>query len=289
MSRKFLGLLITVLALVAVLSLAGCRQQPSEEEGVSSVTTERIRVSGSGTSLPLIKILTDEYSKSHPEVEFVYLPGLHSGGGIRGVAAGDLELGAVSREFNDEEEELGLKYVHLSDDGLVVAAHPSVRADDITSEQLREVYRGEHDNWAALGGGDTPMTILDRNEDESAKIILRQYVLGPDLRISTKAVNLFYESDMVTGLQSTPGAIGYFSLGFGLSEEVPVHYLDLDGAAATVENIADGTYQMVRPLGLVAAESVSPTIDSFLEWVQSKEAMELARESGFASPLSKGE
>ena len=133
------------------------------------------------------------------------------------------------------------------------------------------------------------MTILDRNEDESAKIILRRYVLGPDLEISGKAVNLFYEPDMVEGLQSTPGAIGYFSLGFGLSEEIPVRYLDLDGVAATVENIAEGKYQMVRPLGVVAAEPVSPQIDSFLEWAQSAEARELARESGFAPPLSEGE
>jgi len=288
-SRKFLGLLIAVLVVAIALSVTGCRQQSSEKDDVTSVTTERIRVSGSGTSLPLVRILTDEYSRSNPEVEFVYLPGLHSGGGVRGVAAGDLELGAVSRQLSDEEEELGLKYVQLSDDGLVLATHPSVLIDGITAEQVREIYRGEHDNWATLGGDDTPMTILDRNEDESAKIILRQYVLGPDLEISTKAVNLFYEPDMVAGLKSTPGAVGYFSLGFGLSEEIPVHYLNLDGVAATVENITDGTYQMVRPLGVVAAEPVSPTIDGFLEWAQSEEAMELARESGFAPHLSEGE
>jgi len=236
----------------------------------------------------LLRILTERYSKDHHEIEFVYLPGLHSGGGIRGVSNEDLEIGAVSRELTDEEAELGLEYVKLSDDGLVIAVHPSVEIDNITSGQLRGVYRGEYDNWAQLGGNDLPLTILDRNEDESAKIILRQYVLGPDLEISAKAVNLFYEPDMVEGLEQTPGAVGYFSLGFGLSEEVPVHYLTLDGVEASVDTIEDLSYKMVRPLGIVAKQPLAPEIEAFLTWARSEEAAVLMREKGFAPALPDG-
>ena len=74
--------------------------------------------------------------------------------------------------------------------------------------------------------------MLDRNEDESAKIILRQYVLGPDLEVTPEAVNIFYESDMIEGVKRHPGAIGYFSLGFGCPEEIDVNYLTLDGVEA---------------------------------------------------------
>ena len=127
------------LILVLALALAGCGA-PAEVESASPV--QRVRVSGSGTALPVIRVLTEEYAADNPEVEFVYLPGLHSSGGIRGVAGGDLDLGAVSRDLTLAEEELGLDYVHLSDDGLVVATHPSVRIDGLTSEQVREIYRG---------------------------------------------------------------------------------------------------------------------------------------------------
>ncbi len=290
MTRWRITLSITILMLVVMSASTACTTTTDETTTTpETVAKERIRVSGSGTSLPLLQILTDEYSATHPDVEFVYLPGLHSGGGIRGVAAGDLELGAVSRELTDEEAALGLTYVKLSDDGLVMATHPSVEIDGLTSEQIREIYRGEHVNWSTLGGNDLTITILDRNEDESAKIILRKYVLGPDLEITSKAVSLFYEPDMVEGLMSTPGSLGYFSLGYGLSEDVPVNYLSLDGVEPTVANIENGSYEMVRPLGVVAAEPMSEETKSFLEWAQSEEARTLAREQGFAPPRLEGE
>ena len=270
----------------AVLSVAlflavpvGCTATGGDADTTAISSGEQLRVSGSGTCLPLIRILTDEYAG---DSEFVFLPGLHSGGGIKGVANGDLEIGAVSRELTEDEAALGLEYVALSDDGLVIATHPSVTLDGLTTQQVRDIYAGEHTNWAELGGPDVPITILDRNEDESAKIILRQYVLGPELEVTPKAVNLYYEPDMIEGLQSTVGAIGYFSLGYGLSQDVPVRYMELDGVEPTVENILNGSYKMVRPLGVVIASDASEEISAFFAWATSDEALELMESRGFA-------
>jgi phosphate transport system substrate-binding protein len=109
--------------------------------------------------------------------------------------------------------------------------------------------------------------------------------LGPDLVITDKAVNMFYEPDMVDGLQKTEGAIGYFSLGHGLSEDIPVNYLELDGVEASLENIASGAYKMVRPLGFVVARPVRDPVAGFVDWAESPEARELITQAGFAPPL----
>jgi phosphate transport system substrate-binding protein len=159
----------------------------------------------------------------------------------------------------------------------------------LTSQQVRDIYAGKHENWTEFGGPDLPIVILDRNEDESAKIILREYVLGDDLDVTPSAVNLFYEPDMVEGLRDTPGAIGYFSLGYGLSEDVAVNYLELDGVEASVENINNGTYTVIRPLGVVTAVEADDEITGFLEWAQSAEAVELIESRGFARPGSQVE
>lgn len=264
---------------LALALVAGCTGASGDSDVSGPSTGEQLRVSGSGTCLPLIRLLSEEYSG---DAEFVFLPGLHSGGGIKGVANGDLEIGSVSRELTAEEADLGLDYLLLSNDGLVIATHPSVTLDGLTSEQVRGIYAGEYANWSELGGPDIPITILDRNEDESAKIILRQYVLGTDLEITPRAVNLYYEPDMIEGLQSTVGAIGYFSLGYGLSQDVPVRYLKLDGVEASVENILNGTYTMIRPLGIVTVSEPSEDIAAFLKWVNSDEAAQLMRSRGFA-------
>ncbi len=270
--------LLASLALALVLLVSACAA-PADSTSTRKAG-EPVRVSGSGTCLPLLRILTSEYSDD--SVEFVYLPGLHSGGGIKGVANGDLEIGSVSRDLTEDEKALGLRYTLLSRDGLVIATHPSVDIPGLTTEQVQGIYRGDYANWKELGGPDLPITILDRNEDESAKIILREFVLGPNLKITPKAVNLYYEPDMIDGLQSTVGAVGYFSLGYGLSQDVPVHYLKLDGVEPTVQNIKNGSYKVVRPLGIVTAGEPGEEFQRFVEWASSSSASALIENRGFA-------
>ncbi len=284
MRRRSQQVVLLFLVVAATVVVAACNSETPAPNDSSA--KERVRVSGSGTCLPLMRVLTERYEQDHAELEFVYLPGLHSGGGIKGVASGDLELGAVSRSLNADENDLGLTYVQLADDGLVIAVHPSVTIDELTSQQVRDIYSGKYDNWAQLGGPDLPMVILDRNEDESAKIILRQYVLGADMVVTDKAINLFYEPDMVEGLVKSPGAIGYFSLGLGLSDKVAVRYLKLDGVVASVEDIDNGSYPVIRPLGLVFAPSASSEIRDFAKWAVGDEAIALMRERGFAPVVS---
>ncbi len=270
--------LVLALILSASLFLAACTESSEITDGRNA--GEQIRVSGSGTCLPLLRLLSE--SDAGGPSEFVYLPGLHSGGGIKGVANGDLEIGAVSRALTPEEEKLGLRYTLLSRDGLVIAVHPSVPIKGLTSQQVRDIYAGMYSNWTELGGPDLPITILDRNEDESAKIVLREHVLGKDLEITPKAVNLYYEPDMIEGLQSTVGAIGYFSLGYGISQEIPVTMLELDGVAPTVANIENGTYTVIRPLGVVTAADAGEHVNEFLTQATSAEAVELIKNRGFA-------
>ncbi|MBE0476091.1 MAG: phosphate ABC transporter substrate-binding protein [Coriobacteriia bacterium] len=267
-------------ALLALIG-GGCSQQ---EVGAGGEKRERVsvRVSGSGTCRPLVQILADEYQGG--DIEFSFLPGLHSGGGIKGVANGDLDLGMVSRELTDEEKKLGLLYTALSSDGLILAVHRDVPIDGLTTEQVKAIYRGDHRDWSELGGPDLAITVLDRNEDESAKIILRKYVIG-DLRVTDRAVNLFYEPDMVDGLEKTPGAIGYFSLGYALSRDIPVRRLELDGVEASVASIEDGSYKVIRPLGVVTRVQPSDGIRAFLRWARSDETVEMMSSRGYAPPV----
>jgi phosphate transport system substrate-binding protein len=267
-----------MLAVVAtlLLSQAGCGENGLDATD-SSVTT--LRISGSGTCLPLAELLTEAYPEEG--VEFSFLPGLHSSGGVAGVAQGDLEIGTVSRPLQPDEEVHGLDLTWLSSDGLAVAVHPSVAVDGLSTEEVTGVYAGEYSNWAELGGEDMPIIVLDRNEDESAKIILREHVIG-SIEITAGAIPLNYESDMVVALSSSPGAIGYFSLGYGISQGVDVRYLSVDGVEPTVPNIRSGDYWIVRPLGVVTQPDAPAEVADVLEWATGPEGEAIMVGAGYA-------
>ncbi len=276
--HRFARAVLVFAALAMLASAAGCSS--SDDQPLEATPAEVVRVSGSGTCIPLLHLLTETYTTD--TVEWRYLPGLHTGGGVQGVAKGELEMGATSRALTDEELALGLVYTPLSDDGLVIAVHPSVTIDGLTTQQVKDIYSGVYSDWSQLGGPNLPITILDRNEDESAKIILREHVLGPDLVIAPTAVSLYYEPDMIEGVQSTAGAIGYFSLGYSISRDIPVRHLALDGVLPTVENIQNGTYRVVRPLGIVTSPDASDELQSFIDWATSDEARDLLHANGYS-------
>jgi phosphate transport system substrate-binding protein len=247
-------------------------------------TVHKIVVSGSGTAFPLISLLAKAFEEENPNVKFRFLPTVHSSGGIKGVSQSTLDIGMVSRPLKPDEKRLGLKYYVFSQDGLAVATHKSVAIKNLTSTQLKEIYQGKITNWQEVGGPDQEIVVLDRNEDESAKIILRQYVLGPvdKLKVTKKAVILYYEPDMVSGLKETPYAIGYLSLGYAISRKLAINLLNLDGVAPTVENILAGKYRIVRPLGVVVKKNPGEVVKKFIKFCLSNKASLLMRRNGFA-------
>lgn len=238
---------------------------------------------GSGTCRPLIEVLIEGFKRRNPDVNVEFLPVTHSSGGISAAASGTADIGMVSRELKPEERELGLKYVVLSEDGLCVAVDPRLGVKRLTIAQVRRIYAGTLSDWSQAGGPKQPIIVLDRNEDESAKIIFRQYVIG-QTRVTPQAVNLFYEDETADAVQKTSGAIGYLSVGFAKVTSVTAELVALDGVKPTVENILAGRYKVVRPLGVVYDEDISGTPRRFLEYAVSAAARSYMAKRGFAPP-----
>lgn len=277
-------LVAIAVAVCLVSASAGCA--PAGQSAAPAKDMTRLRVSGSGTCLPLLRILASQ--QPDKSVRMVFLPGLHSKGGIKGVIQGSLDIGAVSRALNPDEESGDLQVTWLSKDGLVVAVNPSVGKlgiTGITDQQIRDIYSGKLTDWKQLGASASmPIIVLDRHEDESAKIIMRQYIFGSadQLKVTPDSVNLYYESDMVDALQSTNGAIGYFSLGYALSQSIAVTHLRLNGVEPTVANIQSGAYKLVRPLGVVVKPETSRQVQDFIKWAKGPEARRLMLSKGYA-------
>ncbi len=83
-------------------------------------------------------------------------------------------------------------------------------------------------------------------------------------------------------VKGNPLAIGYDSLGYVTDE---VKMLKVDGVAATVENVKNGTYKISRPLNVVYQESkvASQVNTAFLAFLQSSDAQTIISDNGYVS------
>lgn len=275
------SLLLACLLFVSAFSHGGCKPE-NEKRPSSYFKVETIRVSGSEACLALVKILAGKFQKKDPSVRFEFLPSIYSAGGIKGVAEGTLDIGAINLEPEPKEEKSGLKYYLLSNDGLAIGTSKDVPISGLTTEQVKQIYAGEIVSWEDVEEPDSLIVVLDREERESAKILFRKHVLGPELKVTAAAPVLYSGSDMLEALQTTSFAIGYFSLGHALSEKAEVNLLSLDGIAPTVGNIKSGKYKFNRPVGVVIKEDAKRAVKSFVEFCLSNEGRKLMAKAGYA-------
>ena len=86
-------------------------------------------------------------------------------------------------------------------------------------------------------------------------------------------------SVMMTSVAGNPSAIGYISL--GSLDETQVKALNIDGVAATVENINNGTYPVSRPFNIATGATVSDVAQDFINFILSAEGQAVVVEGGY--------
>lgn len=92
-------------------------------------------------------------------------------------------------------------------------------------------------------------------------------------------------SVMMTSVEGNIQAIGYISLG-SLNDTVKA--LSIDGVAATVENIKNGTYKVARPFNIAVKENLSAVANDFITYIMSAEGQAVVEAAGYISDGNNG-
>jgi phosphate transport system substrate-binding protein len=87
-------------------------------------------------------------------------------------------------------------------------------------------------------------------------------------------------SVMMTTVSGDPYAIGYISMG-SLSDTVKT--LEIDGAAASVDNIKSGSYKISRPFNIATKGDISANAQDFIDFIMSADGQKVIEDSGYIS------
>jgi phosphate transport system substrate-binding protein len=278
--------LVLALGCIAIVGSVSCSaiKTTAPDNGAAQSQVE-VKIGGSSSSYTALESLGTAYRDQSQNFKMTMLPKGQSESAIAGVKAGLMNIAAISRTLKPEEKAADIQYTPMAQDGLLVATHKSVTGvRNLTTANLKAIYSGQVANWKALGGPDAEIVVLDRPEDESAKMLLRKHYLGKDLTNAPNAVVLKQEGELMTALENTPNAIGAFSYAQAMAKKMPVNHISLEGVAPTAENIAAGKYLMVRQLGLVTKTNPGPQTQSLLSFIQSTEGKKILQDQGFVTP-----
>lgn len=128
----------------------------------SGSSSSSITVAGSTTCLPIAEIAAEGF-KEETGID-VLVSGLGSSAGIEAVSAGTADIASSSRGLNADEQDLGLTPIVIAHDGIAVIVNDDNPVDNLSTEQLRDIYAGKITNWKEVGGEDLRIQVINRDE-----------------------------------------------------------------------------------------------------------------------------
>ena len=286
---------LTCLGLSLALALGlftGCgssNQDQGSSSGSQSNTNDSSTVELSGTvntdgstsMESVVKALGEAFMELNPGVTVNY-SGTGSGTGIQSAIDGTCDLGLSSRALKDEEKQNGAVENIVALDGVAVVINPANGVEDLTVEQIAQIFTGEITNWSELGGTDGEIAVFGREAGSGTRGAFEEIVGVED---TCKYTNEYSSTgDVIGNVASNPNAIGYASLS---AVDDTVKAVKVNGVEASEATVQDGSYAIQRPFVMVTKDGAAPSdaTQAFLDYAMSGDVADIIRAAGAVPPV----
>ena len=222
----------------------------------------------------VIAALTEGFAEVQPGVTVSYDP-TGSGAGITGATDKTLDIGLSSRAL--KADETGVTGTTIALDGIAIIVNKDSKVEDLTVDQLKQMFTGEITNWSEVGGDDGEIVLVGREAGSGTRDGFESIV---DVKDSCKyAQELTATGAVISAVEANPLAIGYASLS-AVGDTVAM--VTVEGVECSEDTVKDGSYVVQRPFVLVTKEGtkLSPAAQAFFDYALSADAASIIAAAG---------
>ena len=256
-----------------------------------------IQNSGSDTMVNLVQAWAEAYATVEPSVS-LEVSGGGSGTGIAALINGTVDIANCSRQVKAEEMERAKQNTGkepqeliVGYDALAVYVHKDNPLDEITIEQLAEIYGegGTIKKWSEFGIDNSECSNdeiirISRQSNSGTYFYFREAVLGKKRDYKLGSRDLHGSKDVVELVGTTPCAIGYSGMGYATDHVKMLKVAKKSGAATyepSVENALSGAYPIARPLYMYSLGVPSAQAKNYLDWILSSAGQGIVGKTGY--------
>ena len=159
--RSFLSICGAAAAAAALTACGGAASSTAASSAAASSTAAsasstaalsgNVATGGSTSMKNVIAALTEGFAEIEPDVTISYDP-TGSGAGITGATDKTLDIGLSSRAL--KADETGVTGTIVALDGIAIIVNKDSKVEDLTVDQLKQMFTGEITNWSEVGGDD---------------------------------------------------------------------------------------------------------------------------------------
>lgn len=254
----------------------------------SSSFAGNITVKGSDTMVVLGQKWAETYMKTHSG-QTVQVTGGGSGTGISALTNGTTDIAESSRTMKDAEKAAvqtkfnqPAKEIVVARDGVTVYVQKSNPLNELTRDQIKQIYTGKVENWKDVGGPDAKITVYSRENNSGTYVFFKEHVLE-NADYTPRAQTLPGTAAVVNAVARDKNGIGYG--GAAYSKGIKALKIKKDAAspaiAPSAQTVKDGSYVLARALFFYTRGEPTADIKAFIDWVLSAEGQKVVTEVGY--------
>lgn len=283
--KKSLVLLLT-LAVVLALAACGNNNNANGNSGNASNTAESsnaasggekvsgtIVAAGSTALQPLVDQVSKKFMDKNGDVQITVQPG-GSGAGLTQVQGGQIDIGNsdifAEDKFKDADASKAQELVdhQVAVVGMAAVTHKDAGVDNLTKQQLVDIFTGKVTNWKDVGGADQKIVIVNRPSSSGTRATFEKFALGTATEDLQGSIQEDASGTVKKLVSETPGAIGYLALSY-LDDSIKA--ISYEGVAPTADNIASGQYPIWAYEHMYTKGEPNATVKAFLDYMLSDE------------------
>jgi phosphate transport system substrate-binding protein len=272
MKKQWSPVLAVSLVAFPILFISACRRRQAEQ----------VVVTGASTLYPIVQVAAEELRRT--KGLDVMAQGGGSTRGFEDCIAGRNSLGAMARELTPEEKAQVMAFP-LAYDGVGIVVHASNQVADLTTDDLRRIYRKQVTNWSDFGGRNANVVVVHKAEGHALREVFMNYTgLMPDEMTRFTDVTAGDNAQVIRVIANTANAIGYVSLGEVIKAAEagqPVRLVRFNGIEPVMENVTNKTYPLFHPLYLISKGEPKGGSRVLLDFLRSAEGKAIIRQGNY--------
>lgn len=277
-----------IAGLLTAAMLAGCGSSTTAastaaaKESTSAGVSGTVTAAGSSALLPLAQEAAAEFMKNNPDC-VVTVNGGGSGEGLKQVADGSVDIGnsdVAAEEKLDASAASGLTDHEVALVAMAPVVSKDLDIDNLTTDQLIQVFTGKVTNWKDVGGPDEDIVLVTRPSSSGTRATFKKYALNGEEEASNQALETDDSGTLTQTVATTEGAIGYVALSY-LTDNTDLKAVSIDGVEPSLKNVYSGDYKVWSYEHMYTKGDGSEAAQAFLKFMVSDEFASNVEKMGY--------
>jgi phosphate transport system substrate-binding protein len=177
----------------------------------------------------------------------------------------------------------------VAKDAFVFIVNERNPLNNITTQQIRDIYSGRVTNWKSITGIDMLIVAYQREENSGSQSTLQSIMRTDTLMRPILGGEYVHQSmggmvrSIVSDYYNFNSAIGYTFLFYlnNMAGSAGTKVLSIDGVTPNSQTISNGAYPFTQTVYAVTTGNESENTRRFIEWILSAQGQELVRRTGY--------